>query len=27
MPGLDRSIVEHRLPIKLGYRPFQQHWW
>jgi hypothetical protein len=25
MPGLDRSIVEHRLPIKPGYRPFQQH--
>jgi hypothetical protein len=25
MPGLDRSIVECRLPIKLGYRPFQQH--
>ena len=24
MPGLDRSIVEHRLPIKLGYRPFKQ---
>jgi hypothetical protein len=24
MPGLDRSIVEHRLPIKLGYRPYQQ---
>ena len=23
MPGLDRSIVEHRLLIKLGYRPFQ----
>ena len=23
MPGLDRSIVEHRLPIKPGYRPFQ----
>ena len=22
MPGLDRSIVEHRLPIKPGYRPF-----
>src|SRR4026207_332940 len=22
MPGLDRSIVEHRLPIKLGYRPY-----
>jgi hypothetical protein len=25
MPGLDQSIVEHRLPIKPGYRPFQQH--
>jgi hypothetical protein len=25
MSGLDRSIVEHRLPIKPGYRPFQQH--
>lgn len=24
MPGLDRSIVEHRLPIKPGYRPCQQ---
>ena len=24
MPGLDRSIVEHRLPIKLGYRSYQQ---
>ena len=24
MPGLDRSIVEHRLPIKLGYKPYQQ---
>ena len=24
MPGLDRSVVEHRLPIKPGYRPFQQ---
>ena len=24
MHGLDRSIVEHRLPIKPGYRPFQQ---
>jgi hypothetical protein len=21
MPGLDRSIVEHRLPIKPGFRP------
>ena len=25
MPGLDRSIVEHRLPIKPGYKPHQQH--
>jgi hypothetical protein len=25
MPSLDRSIAEHRLPIKLGYHPFQQH--
>ena len=24
MPGLDRSIVEHRLPIKPGYRSFKQ---
>ena len=24
MPGLDRSIVEHRLSIKPGYRPFKQ---
>ena len=24
MPGLDRSIVEHQLSIKLGYRPFKQ---
>jgi hypothetical protein len=24
MPGLDRSIVEHRLPIKPGYRPIKQ---
>jgi hypothetical protein len=24
MPGLDRSIVEHRLPIKLGFRPYKQ---
>ena len=22
MPGLDRSIVEHRSPIKPGYRPY-----
>jgi hypothetical protein len=24
MLGLDRSIFKHRLPIKLGNRPFQQ---
>jgi hypothetical protein len=24
MPGLDRSIVEHQLPLKKGFRPFQQ---
>jgi hypothetical protein len=24
MPGLDRSIVEHRLPLKKGFWPFQQ---
>jgi hypothetical protein len=24
MPGLDRSIIEHRLPLKKGLRPFQQ---
>ena len=24
MPGLDRSIVEHRLPIKSGFWPRQQ---
>jgi hypothetical protein len=23
MPGLDHSIVEHHLPIKLGHRPHQ----
>jgi hypothetical protein len=23
IPSLDRSIVEHRLPIKSGYRPFK----
>ena len=25
MPGLDRSIVEHRLSIKPRYRPFKQN--
>jgi hypothetical protein len=24
MPGLDRSIVEHRLPLKKGFQSFQQ---
>ena len=24
MPSLDRNIVEHRLPLKKGFRPFQQ---
>jgi hypothetical protein len=24
MPGLDRSFVEHRLPLKKGFQPFQQ---
>jgi hypothetical protein len=24
MPGLDKSIVEHRLPLKKGFQPFQQ---
>jgi hypothetical protein len=24
MSGLDRSIVEHRLPIKLGFKPYKQ---
>jgi hypothetical protein len=24
MPGLDRSIVEHRHPLKNGFWPFQQ---
>jgi hypothetical protein len=24
MPGLERSIVEHRLPLKKGFWPFQQ---
>jgi hypothetical protein len=23
-PGLDRRIVEHQLPLKSGFRPFQQ---
>jgi hypothetical protein len=24
MPGLDRSIIEHQLPLKKGFQPFQQ---
>ena len=25
MPGLRRELVEHRLPIKKGFKPFKQH--
>jgi hypothetical protein len=25
MPGLSRDLVEHRLPVKAGFRPFKQH--
>jgi hypothetical protein len=25
MPGLSRELVEHRLPIKEGFKPFKQH--
>jgi hypothetical protein len=25
MPGLSRELVEHRLPIKDGLRPYKQH--
>jgi hypothetical protein len=24
MPGLSRELVEHRLPIKAGFRPYKQ---
>ena len=24
MPGLSRDLVEHRLPIKTGFRPYKQ---
>jgi hypothetical protein len=24
MPGLDKSLVEHRLPIKQGFWPYKQ---
>jgi hypothetical protein len=24
MPGLDRSIIKHQLPLKKGFWPFQQ---
>jgi hypothetical protein len=27
MPGLDHSIVEHRLPIKSGFKPYKQPPW
>jgi hypothetical protein len=25
MPGLSRELVEHRLPIKDGFKPYKQH--
>ena len=25
MPGLSQELVEHRLPIKKGFRPFKQN--
>ena len=25
MPGLSRELIEHRLPIKSGFRPHKQH--
>jgi hypothetical protein len=27
MPRLSQELVEHRLPIKKGFRPFKQHLW
>jgi hypothetical protein len=24
MPGLSRDLIEHRLPIKPGFRPYKQ---
>jgi hypothetical protein len=24
MPGLSRELIEHRLPIKAGFRPYKQ---
>jgi hypothetical protein len=24
MPGLGRELVEHKLPIKLGFKPYRQ---
>jgi hypothetical protein len=24
MPGLSRELIEHRLPIKVGFRPYKQ---
>jgi hypothetical protein len=27
MPGLGRDLVEHRLPIKPGFRPYKQPAW
>jgi hypothetical protein len=27
MPGLSRELIEHRLPIKAGFRPYKQGAW
>jgi hypothetical protein len=27
MPGLSRELVEHQLPIKVGFRPYKQGAW
>jgi hypothetical protein len=27
MPGLSQELVEHRLPIKIGFRPYKQAAW
>jgi hypothetical protein len=27
MPGLSKELIEHRLPIKAGFRPYKQGAW
>jgi hypothetical protein len=27
MPGLSRELIEHRLPIKTGFRPYKEPAW